>query len=145
MVCFQSLGGQKKSCPAGANLPLWTNGLPPLKFHLPLSKEILVTPLSEWLARLLTWYLSKEKFIFLTQIIFVYKKSLKRMFKPDFWVQNHLLNLFSRVVNSQRLFCSQKAAACEMFVLKLSGQQMIMMTHNRTLIFNHFWYKINNY
>ena len=36
------------------------------------------------------------------------QKALKR-FQIDFWVQNHLLNLFSRVVYSQSLFCSQKA------------------------------------
>ena len=29
--------------------------------------------------------------------------------KPFFLVQNHILNLCSRVVNSQRFFCSQKA------------------------------------
>ena len=31
------------------------------------------------------------------------------MFKTGFWVQNHLLNLCSRVINLQRLFCSQKS------------------------------------
>ena len=37
-------------------------------------------------------------------ICFVYQKSLKRLFKTSFWVQNNLLNLCSRAVNSQRLF-----------------------------------------
>ena len=33
---------------------------------------------------------------------------MKRTFKTGFWVQSHLLNLCSSVVNSQRLLCSQK-------------------------------------
>ena len=37
-----------------------------------------------------------------------YEKSLKRTFQTGFWVQNNRLNLCSRVMNSQRLFCSQK-------------------------------------
>ena len=39
----------------------------------------------------------------------MYQKSLKRTFKTGFSVQNHLLNLCSSAVNSQRLLCSQKA------------------------------------
>ena len=35
--------------------------------------------------------------------------SMSEFFKTSFWVQNHPLNLFSQVVNSQRLFCIQKA------------------------------------
>ena len=46
---------------------------------------------------------------FWLRFIFVYQKSLKRTFKTGFWVQNHLLNLCSRAVNSQRLLCSQRA------------------------------------
>ena len=34
---------------------------------------------------------------FWLRFIFVYKKPLKRTFKPVFWVQNHLLNVYSRV------------------------------------------------
>ena len=30
------------------------------------------------------------------------------MFKPNFWVQNHLWNLCSRIANLQKLSCSQK-------------------------------------
>ena len=44
------------------------------------------------------------------------------MLNPGYWVQNHLLNLCSSTVDSQRLLCSQKSW-CEMFVLKLSGIQ----------------------
>ena len=45
----------------------------------------------------------------LSHIFFVYKKYLKRTYKTVFFlVQNHRLNLFSRVVNSQRLFWSQR-------------------------------------
>ena len=39
--------------------------------------------------------------------LFCLPEILKRMFKPSFWVQNCLLNLCPRVVNSQSLFCSQ--------------------------------------
>ena len=40
---------------------------------------------------------------------FVYQRSVKRiMFKPWFWVQNHLVNMYTNVVNSQRFYCSQK-------------------------------------
>ena len=45
----------------------------------------------------------------LRQINFCIQISLKPMFKTGFWIQNHLWNLCSRIVNSQRLFCSQKA------------------------------------
>ena len=41
--------------------------------------------------------------------IFVYQKSLKQTFKNSFWVQNHLLNLCSGAMNTQRLLCSQIA------------------------------------
>ena len=44
------------------------------------------------------------------RFIFVYQKSLKLKFRTGFWVQIHdLQNLYSRVVNSQRLLCSQKS------------------------------------
>ena len=45
----------------------------------------------------------------LRQIYFEYQKSLKRTFKTVFCVLNYLSILCSRVVNSLRLFCSQKA------------------------------------
>ena len=48
--------------------------------------------------------------------IFIYQKLLKRTFQTGFWVQNHLMNLRSFVVNSQMLFCSQKTD--KMFLLK---------------------------
>ena len=41
------------------------------------------------------------------------------------WVQNHLLNLCSSVVNSQTLFLSK--IWCETFVLKISGMQTIFL------------------
>ena len=54
---------------------------------------------------------------------FAYQKSIKPTFKTGFWVQNHLLNLCSRVVNLQKLFCSQKTGV-KCFVLNLSGKQI---------------------
>ena len=60
------------------------------------------------------------------RIYFCNQKSLKRMFKTGFPVQNHPLNLCSHAVNSQRLLCSQKAW-CETFVLKLSGYTNIFI------------------
>ena len=39
---------------------------------------------------------------FWLRYIFVYQKFLKQTFQTSFWGQNHLLNLCSRVVNSQR-------------------------------------------
>ena len=47
--------------------------------------------------------------MFLTQINFVYPEIFKPNVSNRFLVQNYLLNLCSRGVNSQRLFCSQKA------------------------------------
>ena len=47
------------------------------------------------------------------------RKSLKRTFKTSFWIQNHLLNLWSSFLNLRRLLCSQKNW-CKMFVLKFS-------------------------
>ena len=44
-----------------------------------------------------------------TGFIFLYQKSLKQTFKTGFWEQNHLLNLCSSAVNSQRILCGQKA------------------------------------
>ena len=43
----------------------------------------------------------------LSQIYFCIPKSLKQFVQTGFWVQNHLSNQCSWVVNSQRLFCSQ--------------------------------------
>ena len=40
--------------------------------------------------------------------LFLYTPEIFK-FQTGFCVQNHLLNLCSRVVNSQRFFCSQKA------------------------------------
>ena len=48
---------------------------------------------------------NKTMYIF----IFVYQKSSKRKFKTGFWVQDHLFNLCSSAVSSQRLLFSQKA------------------------------------
>ena len=45
---------------------------------------------------------------FCRRFIFVYQKSSKQTFKTGFWVQNHLLNLCSSAVNSQRLLCNKK-------------------------------------
>ena len=45
----------------------------------------------------------------LSQNYFCLPKLLKRMSNTGFWIQCHLLNLCSRVVNSQRLLCSKKA------------------------------------
>ena len=42
---------------------------------------------------------------YLSQIYFL----IPEIFKISFWVQNHLLNLRSLVVKSQRLFCSKKS------------------------------------
>ena len=44
-----------------------------------------------------------------TIYIFVYQKSLYQTFHISFWAENHLLNLCSSAVNSQKLLCSQKA------------------------------------
>ena len=53
------------------------------------------------------------------KFIFVYQKSLTHRSKTGFWVQNHLLNLFSRVVNSQRLFYSQKTVVkCSHYIYR---------------------------
>ena len=46
--------------------------------------------------------------------LFLYTRNLKkRTFKTGFWVKYHLLNLCSSAVDSQRLFCSQKAGEKE--------------------------------
>jgi hypothetical protein len=57
---------------------------------------------------------------FWPRFIFAYQKSLKRTLKTGFWVQNHLFNLSSSAVNSQRLF----KKLVWMFVLMLSGIQI---------------------
>ena len=44
------------------------------------------------------------KCIFLTQIYFCIPEIFKTNVSNRFWVQNHLLNLFSRALNSRRLF-----------------------------------------
>ena len=51
----------------------------------------------------------------LSQISFVYQKSLKWTFKTGFWVLNHLNNLCSCVLNSLRLFCSKKLVCIKAF------------------------------
>ena len=48
-------------------------------------------------------FISLNRYFWL-KFIYVYQRSLKRTLKPGFWAQNHLLNLCSRVVNSQRLY-----------------------------------------
>ena len=50
----------------------------------------------------------------------IFHSTLVPTFKTGFRVPNHILNLCSLVVISQRLFCSKKNR-CEMFVLKLIG------------------------
>ena len=61
---------------------------------------------------------------FLLRFAFVYQKSLRWTFNTCFWLQNNHLNLCSRVVNSQRVYCSKKLD--EMFILKLSVLQNII-------------------
>ena len=51
-----------------------------------------------------------DNIYFRLRFTFVYQKPLKQMFQPGFLVQNCPLNLCSRAVNSQRLFCSKKAS-----------------------------------
>ena len=58
---------------------------------------LIVTPLN-WIRH------TKSKL----DLYFVYQKSLKRTFQTRFWVQNYLLSLCFRVLNSQRLFCIKK-------------------------------------
>ena len=64
---------------------------------------------------ILKWHFDKKclcVWIFnqtLVRYLFAYQKSLNGTFRTGFWVQNHLLNLCSSAVNSQRLLCSQKA------------------------------------
>ena len=55
------------------------------------------------------------------RLFFVCQKSLKCTFRIVFLVQNHLLNMFFRVVNSQKLFWSQNLVWN--VLLKLSGIQ----------------------
>ena len=56
-------------------------------------------------------------------MIIVLQKSFKRLIKTGVRVQNHLLNLCSCDVNSQRLFCIQKAG------VKLSGKQSYLFPY----------------
>ena len=105
-----------------------------LKIHVVCSREFLVLNSSYQI-----W----------VRLIFIYQKYLNERLKPVFWVQNRLFDLRSRVVNSHRLFCSQRAgmkfrikafwytkvifyskSCCEMFVLKLSGIQKTLWWKN---------------
>ena len=54
-------------------------------------------------------YKKKNFTIFWTQIYFCMPEIFKTNVSSQFLSTNHLLNLCSRVVNSQRLFCSQRA------------------------------------
>jgi hypothetical protein len=57
--------------------------------------------------------------------LYLYIKNLKLVFKTKFLVQNYLLYLCLRVVNSERLFCSQKPLL--MLVLKLFRLQTLFI------------------
>ena len=76
--------------------------------------------------------------------IFLYQKSLKRTFQTGFWVQNHLLNLCSSVVNSQRLLCSQKASVKSpnfyLIVVFLSQNEYLLKEYN-LIIFIAIYFK----
>ena len=71
-------------------------------------------------------YLLNSSYQIWVEFIFVYLKSLKRTVNTGFWLENHLLNLFSSAVNSQKLLCSQKAGVkcCN----KSSGIQKVFLT-----------------
>ena len=60
-------------------------------------------------------------YIFLTQIYFYLPEIFKKSVSTRFWSTNTVLNLCSRFLNSQRLFCSQKGGI--MFELKLSEKK----------------------
>ena len=67
--------------------------------------------------------------------ISVYQKSLKQTFQNDFLnTKSHLLNFCSRVVKSQRLFCSQKAGVKCSYESFLVNKSHYMAKRN--LIFN---------
>ena len=51
---------------------------------------------------------------------------IPEIFKINVLNRFFLLNLCSRVVISQKSFCSQKAGACDMFVFKISGIEYIL-------------------
>ena len=51
----------------------------------------------------------------LSQIFICIPEILKWTFKTGFWVQNHLNNLCSCVLNSLRLFCSKKLVCIKAF------------------------------
>ena len=54
-------------------------------------------------------------------IIYIfYSDLLSEIFKTGFWAPNHLLNLRSSAVNSQRLLCSQKALF--IFLIKIKNR-----------------------
>ena len=58
----------------------------------------------------------------LSKIYFCIPNIFKTNVYNGFWAQNHFLNLFSHFVNSQKLFCSQKAGVkCSYSLSKLSG------------------------
>ena len=69
----------------------------------------------------------------LSRIYFCIPEIFKRNVYNQFWVQNHPLNLCSRVVNSQRFLFSQKNW-CEMFVFKLSGIQNVSISKKTHLV-----------
>ena len=74
--------------------------------------------------------------------IFVNQKSINKRLKLFLWVQNHLLNLCSSHVNSQRYYVVN--GWCVMFVLKLSGNKGYYIV--KKLVWNvcskAFWFTI---
>ena len=72
----------------------------------------------------------------LSQIYFVYQKSLKATSLIGFWVQNNTFNLCARVVNSQRLFCSKKLEWNVLHILNIGFKYnlvCILNTHVKTI------------
>ena len=128
--------GQKKSCPAGANLPLWTNALPPLKL---LKNLIYPYRKKSWSRLCLNDWPDYWQDIYLRKIYIFY---------TDFFCIQEILEMNVKIrFLSAKLPFEFVFSCCEftnhilivkkqlvwMFVLKLSGKQMIMRTHNRTL------------
>ena len=69
---------------------------------------------------------------------FVYQKFLNRTIKTGFWVQNHLLNLCSNAVKSQRLLCSQKSNLNEIFKLSFWYTKIIVRKEKNHATFSTY-------
>ena len=69
------------------------------------------------------WY---EIYFFDSDLILNTAEIFKTNILNSFWVKNFILNLRSRGVNTQRLFCPKQFY--EMFILKISGIQYIFLT-----------------